>query len=239
MIQTLFTDLYNTDPTNPTSGWGNPSFIKAELFNYDGNFISEDHTTFASRYLVGWNGKSSYQLLELDTALIAQDCFYVRITAYDSDDDQVGQVCTQEFAKSQCTDLIELEGMYDTFDGLGNYYGSPNAFVGNGSFKYTNKLKVHAYIHDDGGSVKATSFNSNRVISEITHTYKFVLTRQVPPFVKNLILKVFFPAKTLYFSGEIYKVPDDFSIENQYRDSRMFFFESEIFTEAEADFRCN
>ena len=183
MIQTNF----NTGK-NPTSGWG--TSVTAEMYSSDGTLISSNVADFASRYMVGHNGKYSFQNIELDPALIDVDCFYLKIHPGPP------ETYTQKIKKVECKEYGCLEAVYDTYDCCGNYYKpSGYGYVGTSNFAYSNRICLV-------GSFKY--FGSNVTQDSITELVRFYSGDLLPPFMERYISYKLLKSKYIIFNGEVF-----------------------------------
>lgn len=241
MFQLKFIDRYNPDQEVPVDGWG--TFMIAELLNNDGTVASTDHTLFASRYLVGWTGTESYQLIEIDFDLLTtnfpglSDCFSFKFVAYDTLAAETDSICSQHFQAytNDCKEtlLINSTGATDCCD---NYYGSPDASVGNANFKYNNVWRYHASIRKTNVEFEKTTFGVKRTKVELNKIYLLQLKRAIPPYLFNLLAEIHLAGERVFIGGEEYFI-DDFSFNNA-TERKMFLGRIELFTECDRSFRC-
>lgn len=151
MFQLQFRDKVNTDPKNPTLGWGD--WVEFALYNAEtGNIITQNlgHAAI-SRYYVCHNGQNSYQVIEIDTDAVGIPCAWsMKFTAYDGTGGEALEIdsrCTHTFKEvDECMETILITGNYTQFDCLGNYYGTPDCENGQQSgatvFKYVNTTRI-------------------------------------------------------------------------------------------------
>ena len=186
MIQTNF----NT-PKNPTSGWGDAITIK--MYNTAGVLISDVHTAFASRYMVGHTGKYGFQNIEISGALVAGlgvSCFYFEIQFGDT------TICTQHFKLEDCISSVSLESTYSEYDCWNNYYKpSSFGFVGSGNFAYSNKVYLNG---------KYKYFGSNVTDDGIVENIRFYPSELIAPFMERYISHKLLKAKQVIIEGEYY-----------------------------------
>jgi hypothetical protein len=244
MIQTRFDDNYNTDKTTPTIGWD--TFVKVNLYTTDGTVISTGVTTVASRYLVGYDGSNSYQLIEIDMALVSAlvgavtpstDCFVLEFESYVTGDVLEQTVQTEYFKiiDPDCDETILVKGTYPNLDCYTNYYGEPEtgAYVGSELFQYDNTRRYDAYIRDTGGSIEKTVFSNvgTRKVqaTDIVDRFSFILTELIPPFIKNQLLYVHMAGDAFIADGKTYYT-DSTDITNENAESNMFLFSAEVTT---------
>lgn len=244
MVQFQLQDFYNADEMNPTNGWG--TFLRGELCDKDGNVVSTSFSDYGSRWLVGWDGTNSYQLLEIDTtlinAVIPDGCFSLKITSYDNTNTFRDVYFTQHFEKHlDCDELVEIEGIYDTYDCCNNYYGDPVSFLSNDGnpFNYTNKVKFRATFFDAPGDSFVKDVFSSRKRSGGTYTtaYSLQLHDFVPPYVKNTLQKQLLFAPRVFIDGVEYFI-DDFQQSNDASKGRMFHVSATLNSECTLNYQC-
>lgn len=240
MVQTLFSDNVNPDPENPVDGWG--TVVKAELYDAsDDSLVSGTITDFASRYLVGWDGTQTYQLIEIDTSKAAFDdltCFYVKLSELDSEAATVRSLSTQVFSRlAACSEAVKVEGRYNTYDCFGFYYGAPVAYVGTGIFAYSNALYFEAEIVPGADNFTKTAFSGRVVAAEVVRADTLALTRALPPWAKTTLIRQILAAPKVYVNSEYYEL-ENFTPENKLSGTRMFLFDVPLEQVCEVSFRC-
>lgn len=243
-FQLKFLDRFNADQENPVTGWtaGGLGFVTAELLNPDGTVVSDDHTTFASRYLVGWSGSESYQLIEIDFDLLttnypALECFSFKFVAYDSSNTEVDSVCSEHFEEftNNCKDTILIKSI-TSGDCCGNYYGDPEVSVGNAVFKYDNEWRYHASIRRINTEFEKASFGTKRTKVELDKIFLFQLKRPIPPYLFNYLTEIHLAGERVFIGGEEYFI-DQFSFDNE-SERKMFIGRVELYQECDTNFRC-
>lgn len=155
MFQLQFRDKVNSDPKNPTLGWGD--WVYFELYNAEtGNIITQSlgHAAI-TRYFVCHNGVNSYQQIEIDTDAIGIPCSWsIKFIAYDGSGEEAIEIdsrCSQTFKEvDECMETMQITGHYTNFDCLGNYYGTPDCEDGQqfGAtvFKYVNTTRIEGRV---------------------------------------------------------------------------------------------
>lgn len=184
-------DNYNSDPMNPEFGWG--SFMTGIYYNHDGSIISADWSKYASRKMVAWSGLESYQIIEIDTQLLANDgyyCFSFKAQSRTSDEgNAVVQVsCTEEFGSVGCDDgSVTIEGIYNKYDCFGNYYGVPVSYVGD-KMQYSNKLTLPGWLRNSNYEV-SVDYNDSFAADKVTNQpiWLLVVNQVFPAFMKDEI----------------------------------------------------
>lgn len=181
MLQTNF----NTSK-NPVEVWG--SQIKIELYDQNDVFITDDHTTFSSRYMVGYTGKYGFQNIEIDASQITLNCFYFKIKF------NVEEVCTQLFKKAECDDIIEIESTYSDYDCWNNYYKpSSYGFTGTSNFAYSNKIYLKGKYKYFGTSVSE---------DKLTEIIRFYPSELISPYMAKYLSFKILKAKKSIINGE-------------------------------------
>jgi len=235
-IQTQFLDRFNADERSPTSGFGvSSSFIIAELIDPNGDLISNDYTQFSSRAMVAWNGEYSYQIIELDTSLIDEDCFYLRLTAYDAGGNTT-QICTHDFSKGTCKDTIVIKGEYTGKDCLGNWYGEPVASQED-LIIYDNSLRYPGIFKSTGGSIEKNIFRGRSRSTRVIDSFEFSLHQMIPPFAEKYLRKVLLAGERVFFDGNAYLL-ENLVMENENTGNNMFLFSIEVQAECVINSKC-
>lgn len=239
---TRFKDEYNSEPTNPLIGWG--QFMKAEIIDFSGAVVPAyaDFSSFASRYLVGHSGSFSYQLIEIDTNLIQFDNFRVRFSAYNISNVLTEELYSEPFQKQvSCENLTLISSTYTGVDCCGNYYGLPatdDGWVGNELFSFSNQLRIPAKLYRETGTVAYEKFNNNTTESTFVTPYTLRLSRPVPLYVSDWILRIVFSGQDKFINGDNYLV-DDLSPDNKKEKGTMQLYDIEVYNTCENDFFCN
>lgn len=204
-IQTQFSgDPNNPDPYDGISvGIFSPT---GEQIDGSGNYISDA--------CAGTTENNVFQTYEFDTDYLAglNRSFKIGFTS-DS-----GSVSTETYCfEDGCSDRsILLEGKFEGKDCYGNDYRSGNC-------QYSNSLRVYGEIVDRGGGVTKTYFGKKARKTEVVVNYELVLTRPVPPRIKDRILKQILAGTEVLIDGTSVKI-DNFQIQNMVRIGNMFKF---------------
>lgn len=190
-IQLNFYDDLNTDPRNPTQGWG--IFVTAKLYDEKRQLVTADTTKFASRKIVAHSGDHSYQTIEIDFSLIktnfpALTCFYIEFTR----DTEVIETQVFRFVEA-CSKTIDLRSVYRKYDCHNNYYGSPiGEFVGD-DFRYDNTLLIEATTTYFGTKIDSKgSFEYLRIIPETL----------IPDYLMRHVSQKMLNGLSIYVNGE-------------------------------------
>lgn len=241
MLQTQFVNTVDTEPETPSAGFG--SYVTAELLDFQFNVVESDFTQISSRYLAGWNGDNSYQVIEIDTSLPAFDglnCFIIRINARDSFGTVYKSLCTHHFEKLRpCDTAIRIEGLYANFDCFRNYYALPDvgSSVGSARFKYSNGLYFRANVKDHDDSFEKTII-SNRVVSvEQISSYRLVFHNLLPAYAMRILTRQLLPAARTFADGEEYSIPT-FTMNNLANNVNYYFFTVDMQRTCDNNFRC-
>jgi len=248
MFQTRFLDDYNADDENPVTGWtaGGAGFVTAELLDVEGNLLTDDHTLFASRYLVGFDGTASYQLIEIDVDLIAaaypsNECFSFKFVAYDDAGDEVDSVCSEHFKYygSLCKETILISSDMSS-DCCQNYYGSSvNASVGSSSFKYSNEWRYYANVHKSQINFTKTGAGRVRTKVEIDTGSTLQLTAVFPEYLFCQLVQIHLAGQRVFIDGTEYMI-DEPSFENETKLCERFIGKfGGLFEECDLNYNCN
>ncbi len=246
MFQLQFLDRWNDDPSEPEEGWGGwGNQVVAELYNYDGTLLSDDHTDFSSRFLVGWDGTKSYQLIEINFDLLKTNfpdvsCFYFKFIAQGAAQDvifETDSVCSQDFQyiPGGCPDtiLIESTGQRDC---CGNYYGLPVAYIGS-KFAYSNKWRYYASIRQTNVEFEKTRFGTKRPKVELDRNFTLQLRRKIPPYLFKQLAEIHLAGNRV-FVDEVEYFIDAFSFNNE-SEGKMFIGRFDLFQECDSNYQCN
>lgn len=184
------TNFYHPAMPDASKAWG--TWITITLYDVDDNIVEADHTVFASRWVVGHSGKIPFQNIEIDFSLVAVECGYFKISSGGTD------ICTHHFHKEDCTQLVELESVYNAkADCWGNYYGIAEAgFIGSDNFAYTNKIWLAA-------STKYFGVNDDKEILRLTPK------ALIPPYMERYISMKVLKSKSIYVDGDLWRNVDN------------------------------
>jgi hypothetical protein len=182
---------FNT-PKNPSQTWGNE--ITIEMYDTNNQLLSSDHTTFASRWMVGHSGKYGFQNIEIDGSLIQDLCFYFKITFEDV------EICTHHFKIAECN-VVEIESYHKEYDCWNNYYKpSSFGFTGNANFAYSNRLYLKGMFKYFSSSV------SNSVVTE---TVRFIPSELISPPIARYISNKILTAKSVLIEDKYWDNKDN------------------------------
>ena len=231
-FQTKFVDDYNTDPSNPVNGWG--TFITAEVCDLDGNVL-QTHLN-ASRAIVGWDGSSSYQIIEFDTTGLT-GCFSVNFETFSAPAVSSDTICSEHFKQVECNEpTVVIESTFSCSDCCGQYYGDPIAFVGD-NFNYTNKWRYWGEVIDTGLTTEKTVTGSKRTRTETDDLFRLVNNYCiVPSYIKNMLYKLHLGAQRFTIDGIEYYM--DTATISKLEDSKMFAINQQIFRECDIEHGC-
>ena len=243
-FQTNFVDDFNVTPEFPDTGWGDASnsFMSAELFDENGT-ISTDVTAFTSRRIVAHNGNISYQIIEIDVALIegltSSKCWKVAIYSHDQNGAVVESLCTQDFTiEETCESSVLIGSTLPKSDCCESWYDDPKEFVGD-NFRFDNTLRYRASIDYTGGSNEKTIQRVGSVTRarkvDITEVYEIKFADAMPKFLAKQLHKVHLSGVTIEVDGESYNL-DEFTLDNALKCN--FNFPVEVYRFCENKFNC-
>lgn len=242
ILQTQFVDFYHADPYNPTDGWG--TWITIELFNADGTSISSTLADFASRWGVGLAGKTSIQMIEIDTGLasfIGLNSFYFKIQTLDETLSVVDELCTQHFSfLGPCERVIKLSSRYPGFDCFNNYYGELDNWISpNDPFEFDNSFYLRASLLEGEDQVSKESYNGRVSKADLVEAFDVILEKMIPYWEKNRLSKMWAPGAEVYVDGEQYQL-DNLTIDNRLttQAGRMFLFTVGLTRECKLNYQC-
>lgn len=202
-VQTKIFDFYNDDITNPLAGFG--EWIECVVVDLSDNSESDvSNYLGANGSFVGWNGKRSYQIVELDGSLLP-DCFKLKYTVYNSDSPQteVQELCTQHYKKVECEGTILIQGIRDGYDCTGNYYNDAIASFGDTPFKWNNQVRIEATIRDSVPE-KTTIQRRGRNITRSTKYIQRVNLYGVPMYLIKYLENHILAAPNVLIDGKLY-----------------------------------
>ena len=189
------------------------SGVGVEILNAAGGVIDDTRSSIVDEECAGFNGDNVYQSFSLDTEYIATQADSFRIGF-----DEGGQSVSSEsfcFVDECSPNTVLLESEYeDRNDCYGNSYGDCG---------YSNSLRVYAEIVDRGGSITKTYVGTKSRKTEIKVPYEVVLTKPVPPHIKDQILKQILPGDIVKVDGQEVMI-DSFDIQNVIQKGNMFKF---------------
>lgn len=205
-IQSQIFDFYNADREVPLAGFG--EWIEAVIVDLS-NGTEQDISNYlgANGAFVGWNGKNSYQIVELDGALLP-DCWQIKYRVYsnDSPQDEVQELCSQHFKNDAalCVDSILIQGIRTGFDAAGNYYDLPTASFGDPAYEYNNQIRIQAHIKTEVPE-KTTYIRQGRTLTRSIKYRQAVNLYAVPMFVIKYLEDQILGAKNVKIDGKIYQ----------------------------------
>lgn len=240
-IQTLLFDGFNADRQNPLFGFSPTSNGFIEAIFCDSNGVeTHNFNLFSSRQMVAYGCGRSYQILEVDTSLLAPNiCWSIRYVARDSGGTITQEICTQEFkdVTQGCPETFTIQGKRsEGIDCFGYCYSEPDAFTGD-LIQYNNTIRFHGYFKATGGTVDFTEVGDKVATETIRDIYRLQMGKKVPPFVEKIIRKQMLASKFVCIDGVDYEI-EPFGIENELDTGRMFLFNVDLFAECEVKTGC-
>src|SRR5680860_584184 len=202
-----FQTKFPGDSVNPDS-----SGIGVEIQNPTGGTISSDRGSIVSEECAGFNDDNVYQSFSLDTTYIDTQADTFKVQFSDGSD----AVSSESYCfVDDCDNTVLLESEYDDRnDCYGNTYGECG---------YTNSIRLFAEIVDRGGSINKTYVGTKSRKTEVSIPYEVRLTKAVPPYIKDIILKQILPGDRVLVDGQEVMI-DNFQIRNLVQKGNMFIF---------------
>lgn len=240
MLQVQEYDEGSTDRTNPNTGW--TDWIDIELIDKAGTTIVDTVTdpiaNLSDRWYNAWNGKYSYQVIEIDTSKATfngLDCFYFKIKTTGG-----REICTQEMQLvSDCKDqYVSLESDYSKQDCYNNDYREPTAYHGVESFKYSNRIWIRAHMKDKGGTNEVTAFADRPKTNESEDVIGIRGYYLVPPYMKNIIKNQIFMGRSISVNGVSGYLYEDMTMRPS-EGSSMFPVDLEVFKICRSELTCD
>ena len=214
-LQTQFYDSHNADRKNPTAGFG---------FMMDA-VVTDGTTRIPMSGMVAYGCGRNFQITVIDTSALNLDCWAVEFTVYNGDGSVRRTAQSQEYARisdTECRETVLIRGEGRGIDCFGNCYDNPDAFAGD-LVVYNNAMRFWGSVYDTGGNFDKPAYTSDYFGSESTTTYRMALSRKIPPFAKNVLLRQLMKAPKVTIDGERYDL-ESFSVDNQVSKGRMFLF---------------
>lgn len=188
IIQTRFYDESNRK--NPSTGWG--GWINASLYGING-LITDNYTLFTDRAGVGFDGTHNYQNLEIDTSLIGESCFYVKIMT-----DGGKEFCTEWFNICPCDKVVKFESIRSK-DCTGAYYGTTETTSVGDDFAYSNRIWLRGHKKYFGSNIEV---EDDEFIPVEVH--RFYATEKVPPFMVKYLTGSILSGSSVFVDGQEY-----------------------------------
>lgn len=202
-IQSRIHDFYNADRENPLAGFG--SWIDAVIVDLNTNTESDiSNYVTANGAFVGWNGRNSYQIIELDGSLLP-NCWKLIYRVYndESPQDELQELCSQHFKKGSCNGTLLIQGLRKGFDSEGNYYDLPLASFGDTPYFYNNQIRLEGYIKDAVPEKTTTQRQGRNIVKTIKYVSQVHLLA-VPMFVIAYLENQILSAKNIKIDGKVY-----------------------------------
>ncbi len=184
--------MFQTNIKLPTDAeWGTD--ITLELYDLNNELIEGNHTDFASRWVVGSDGRVGYQTIEIDFANVPTQCGYFKIISGEI------EIFTEMFKKDDCTCFVEIESIVKEFDCWNNYYGlSKGGFTGT-DFHYSNKIYLEATEKYFGANIRENS---------LTELVRVIPKSLIAPYMAKYLSFKILKEKNVLVNGYLWKTKD-------------------------------
>lgn len=204
-IQTQFAG--NPDNPDPFDG------ISVGIYSPSGQLI-DGSNAYISDACAGKSESSVYQTYQFDVDYLKQlgDTFRIGFSV----DGKLTSTETYCFDDGCQSRSVLLEGKFEGVDCYGNDYR-------NSDCQYSNSIRVYGTVVDRGGGIEKTYFGRKSRKTEVFVNYELVLTKPVPPRIKDRILKQILAGSEVLIDGQSVRV-DNFQIQNMTRVGNMFRF---------------
>jgi hypothetical protein len=189
-------DKFNTDPKNPTSGFG--QWIIAKLCDGDGNDLGTLIDIITTRKFVGWNGSNSYQLYEIMFSPDLPSCIQVKFDVYEGTT-KVRELCSRYFRRVTKEKTCLVRSEFNSFDCKNNYYGLPTASFGDTPFEYNNQIRLECEKLCGIPEIEETIIGTTKV-KTVTKYNDLIVFNIVPKYAMMYINDLLFNGKT-YIDG--------------------------------------
>jgi hypothetical protein len=211
-FQTLFIDPMRDDPTTYDA------LITVLLLNPNGELISSNISEFATRKISGWTGSYNYQILEVDTSLIDEDCFKLSFTSGET------ELVTQDFQlERNCSTTLLIRSTYPKSDCNKFWYAEPEEFTGD-NFTYDNSLRYYAWIKPDGDTISKERFGTKGTSARSENFYTLFMAGLVPYYVKSLLVNTHLAGDRIWIDNAEYNF-DDVAIDVNRNSGNMISFD--------------
>ena len=204
-IQTQFAG----DPDSPDPFDG----VSVGIYSPSGQLIDASNA-YISDACAGKSESSVYQTYQFDVDYLKQlgDTFRIGFSV----DGKLTSTETYCFDDGCQYNSVLLEGKFEGVDCYGNDYR-------NSDCQYSNSIRVYGTVVDRGGGIEKTYFGRKSRKTEVFVNYELVLTKPVPPRIKDRILKQILAGSEVLIDGQSVRV-DNFQIQNMIRVGNMFRF---------------
>jgi len=204
-IQTQFAG----DPDNPDPFDG----VTVGIYSPSGQLIDASNA-YISDACAGKSESSVYQTYQFDVDYLKQlgDTFRIGFSV----DGKLTSTETYCFDDGCQLRSVLLEGKFEGVDCYGNDYRNPDC-------EYSNSIRVYGEVVDRGGGIEKTYFGRKARKTEVFVNYELVLTKPVPPRIKDRILKQILAGSEVLIDGQSVRI-DNFQIQNMIRVGNMFKF---------------
>ena len=224
MFQLKEIDTYNSDPENPTAGWG--EWMEVDLCDGNGAVVSSNIDDFTSDHLVGYLDHS-FQTISIDTSAVP-DCWALKIRILNADGTVNKELCSEPFRKVPDTcnrdkELLCIESDYSNQDCEKNCYQLANTYTGTRNFKYSNKICLLGSLECEPGSI--TRERSGNTITSTTYQEQFTLRLScpIPKYMHQYLMSVVLGGKDIKINGEVYEF-DTQTPDNQLQNGELYYY---------------
>jgi hypothetical protein len=244
-FQTKFRDFWNDEAEQPDQGWND--FAIARLYNDENNqLLSDNVNDFASRFYVGWNGKESIQVIEIDTnkeIFDDVDCWHIefesRYVVVDAEENETviidGTLCTEQFCDcGDCETWPTFEATHKSYDGHGYWHGNVSSWVGNSFFLFNPIYRFPVEVVQTGTRTRRIISPTDTVDFDTALIYTGGTIMLVPPFVLNMLSLGYLTAKNIIVNGVNYDTEDS-EITRRNTGSEMQMFNFNLFKNGSKD----
>jgi hypothetical protein len=205
----------------PDSGRDNPTdydvLIGVRIVGSNGVVIDQVNND-ALRKISAWDGNRNYQIIEFDLNDFDQyGCFSFEFESN-------GRVVrTNEYRKvNSCRGTFTIKSEWNKEDCFTFYYGSPEAYVGD-LFNYNNTMRYYGSIKQDGDQIQKERIGRKVTSGQTINNYLIILGKQIPPFVKNIMINQHLAGEAVAIDSREY-IFDDVLIEPIDTKNNMFHF---------------
>jgi hypothetical protein len=172
----------------------------------------------ATRKISAWDGSRNYQIIEFDlSAFDEYGCFSFEFQ------NNGRKSRTNQYRKvNSCRGTFTIKSEWSKTDCFGFYYGFPESYEGN-FFKFDNTMRYYGSIKQDGDQIQKERIGRKVTSGQTINNYLIILGKQIPPFVKNIMINQHLSGEVVTIDGLEY-IFDDVLIEPIDTKNNMFHF---------------
>jgi hypothetical protein len=181
--------------------------------------------SFSTRQMMAFLDGKSYQIIEIDTALITDGAFHLSF-----EKDGV-EVCSQHFQEVDCENTIQIKSGCSITDCFKNCYGVPDTYIGD-LIEYDNTLRFYGSIGESGFGTEIFEVGKRKK-GVIKTDYDIYFKGTIPPYVKDIVVSQMFACGTVEINGEEYEF-DSLVVGDAIKVGSMWHFSITVYKECDS-----